>query len=258
MAKPTASFNARDLASSVDGLIIIATDPYRVPDRIVTNAPLANSNKSVTNAAWFTSKKLNVKVEIGRNTRELFEASLDQLTAILQTKEAALVLSYGSTTRQWTATYRNMAISDLEGGHGTIDIEFLCSDPYGYEVSSTNLFSSTRSGSSSTDLFTVGGSAEWQVPVITITFNSLTGGTLKDVVVGNSASGQQLTITNTFTSGDILIIDSRNKIITLNGQEIRGVGAIPEWGVGAGSLDYSDTLTTRNVTVTASYYKRYL
>jgi len=257
MTRPTVSFNGKDFATYVTGLIVIGRDPYRAANRVVNNSPLAGSNKSVTTSAWFTGNKMNIKVEIGRNTRELLDDSIDQLRALLHPREAALVTNYGSSSRQWTATYSNYSVSEVEGGHATIEIEFICSDPYGYAVTPTTLFSSTRTGSSSTDNFIVGGSAEFQVPVITIVFNAVTGGTLKDVVVGNPNTGQQVTITNTFATADVLVIDSRNKIITLNGDEILGVGALPQWEAGPGSLDYSDTLTTRNYTISAEYYKRY-
>lgn len=258
MSKPTVSFNGSDLASSVTGLIIISTDPYRAPNRDLAIGKIANTEKSVTSAAFFRDKKINVGVTIGRDTRELFEASLDQLNALLQVREAALVLSYGSATRQWTATMSNVAVSEIYGGYATLNIEFQCSDPIGKDTSSTSLFSESLTGANKTHSFTIGGTAYWQQPIITITYSALTGGTAKNVVIGNAATGQQLTITRDWAAADVLEIDSQAKTVKVNGVEVAFTGAIPEWNPGSGSMDYSDTLTTRTRTISAIYYKRYM
>lgn len=256
---PTATFNAVAL-TTVPGLIIISTNPYRPPNRSVDSSRLAASDKSVSPSAYYEGRKLNVAVEIGRNTRELLDDSIDALLAILQPREKALVLSVGSGTRQWTATYANMAFSNVKGGHATIDVEFLASDGMGYDVNSTSLFSTSLTGASSTTAFTglLGGTAQWQQPTITITFNSLTGDSSDTVTVGNPANGQQVAITRQWANSDVLVIDSKLKKVTVNGTEVAFTGSIPEWERGtAGSIDYSDTFSARNRTMSAVYYKRY-
>lgn len=258
MSKPTASFNGSDFASSVPGLRILSTDPYRFPNKDLDISQLANADKSVTVAAFFKDKKINVRIEIGRDTRELLDDSIDTLNGILREREAALVLSVGSSTRQWTATFANMSFSDVQGGHAVIELEFQASDPLGSDVNTTQLFSTALTGATSATNFIVGGTAKWQRPVITITISALTGGTAKLVSVGNAATGQQVNITRTWTAGDILIIDSKLKKVTVNGTEVAFTGAIPEWAPGSGTMDYSDNLTTRTRTMVGVYYKRYI
>lgn len=258
MSRPTANFDGHDFAASVPGLEVIATDPYRFPNRELNTSPLANSDKSVNSSAYYKDKKLNVRVEIGRNTRELLDDSIDTLYSILQGRAKALVLSYGSSTRQWYATLANVAFTDILGGHATLDIEFECADPIGTDVNSTSLFSTALTGANSTTSFVVGGSADWQKPIITITLSALTGGTGASVVIGNPANGQQITITGDFTAGDVLVIDARVPSVKLNGAEVAWSGAIPEWASGVGSMDYSDTLTTRTRSMVGIYYKRYI
>jgi phage-related protein len=258
MSRPTVTFNGYDLASSVPGLVVISTDPYRYPNRNLNVGPMANSNKSVSPSAFFTDKKIHVGIEIGQNTRELLDAAIDSLNTILQTREAALVLSFGSSTRQWTATLANVGISDVLGGHAVLDLEFECADPIGIDVASNTLFSTALTGSTSTTNFTVGGTAPYQKPIITITISALTGGSSKAVVVGNPANSQQVTITRSWTAGDILVIDSTTKKCTVNGVEVAYTGSIPEWAPGAGSMSYSDTLTTRTRTMVGVQNKRYI
>lgn len=258
MSKPTASFNGYDLASTVTGLIIVNTNPYRMPNRDLTIGKIANTDKSVTSAVFFKDKKINIGAVISRDTRELLEASLDQLNLVLQDREKALVFSYGSATRKWTATLSNISLSNVAGGYAELDIEFQCSDPMGFDVNSTNLFSVSRSGASSTDTFTVGGTAQWQQPIITLTLTSVTDGSSKIVTIGNSNTGQAISITRTWASGDVLVIDSQAKTVKVNGAEVAFTGAIPEWNPGAGSIDYSDTFTARIMSLSGIYYKRYM
>lgn len=258
MSRPTASFDGIDFASAVPGLSIVRTDPYRYPNRILNTSVVATGDKSVTPSAYLKDKKLNVGVEIGVNTRELLDASIDALYAFLQGREKALVLSYGTGTRQWYATLANVGISEVQGGHAILDIEFEVSDPAGSDVNSTSLFSTVLTGSSSTTSFIVGGTAPWQKPVVTITLSALTGGTNKAITVGNPANGQTLVITRNWTAGDILVIGSKQEPVTVNSTEVSFAGAIPEWAPGTGSMSYSDDLTTRTRTMTGVYYKRYV
>lgn len=258
MSSPTVSFNGVDLASRVPGLSILSTNPYRIPGRSIQNDKLANADKSVNAAAYWQEKKINVRIIIGRNTRALFEDSLDALTAILQAENATLLFNFGSSTRQWTATLANISVQEVLGGLGEIELEFQCSDPLGYDVASTPLITSAYSGSTSTDSFVIGGSFAWQAPIITITLTAITGGTDKTITVGNPATGQQISIFGTWVNNDVIVIDCQNKTVKVNGVDVDFDGAIPEWQPGAGTMSYSDDLTTRVHSHSAIYYKRYL
>ena len=258
MSRQTTSFNGYDLATYVTGLQIVATDPYRMPTRELNTDKIANTDKSVTSSAFYKEKKINITCDIARNTRALLDDSIDQLNLILQAREATLVVTFGSSTRQWTATLANIAMTDPQGGYARVTLEFECANGIGQDVNSTTLFSNNLTGSSNTQSFVLGGTAYWQQPIITITYSALTGGTSKVVTVGNSAIGQSISITRTWAAADVLEIDCAAKTVKVNGVEVEFTGAIPEWNPGSGSMDYSDTLTTRTRSTSAIYYKRYI
>lgn len=261
MSKPTANFNANDLATVVPGLIITATNPYVYPTRTLYTNALAAADKSVTSGSNYTEKKVIVSAEIGQNTRELLDAAIDTMNGYLTGKEKTLILSWAGATRQWTATLDNVTYHEVLGGYASFDLEFELSDPFGYDVSTTNLFSTSLTGSTSTTNFIgiIGGSADWQAPIITITFTAITGGTSKVVTVGNPANGQTCTITRSWTSADVLVINSQTKTVTVNGTEVATTGACPEWASGAaGSMSYTDTFTTRTRTMSGLYTKRHI
>lgn len=261
MSRPTANFNSSDLATVVPGLRILSSDPYRPPNRDVNTVKIANTDKSANTSGYFNKKKLNVTVEIGRDTRELLDDAIDTLLAVLIPREKTLILSVGSGTRQWTATYSNMAFSDVQGGHAVIDIEFEAADGIGTDTSSTSLFSSSLTGNNTNTPFVVPlqGSMQFQQPVITITLNSVTlNGSTGTMTIGNPLNGMQCVISaRVFAAGEVIVIDSRTKKITVNGTEVAYTGSIPEWERGSGSMDYSDTFTARNRSMTGLYYKRY-
>lgn len=258
MSRPTVSFAGSDLAASVPGLIIVATDPYKFPTRQLSVGKVANTDRSVMSAAFYQDKKINVTVEIGQTTRELLEAAYDTLTALLQGQEQALVCSYAGGTRQWTATLNDIVPDEIKGGHGTFDIIFECADPIGTDVNSTPIFSNNLSGASNTNNFILGGSAPWQMPVITITLTSVTGGTNKTMTLANTLNGQSVSITRTFANGDVIVIDPRTEKVTVNGSEVQVSGSIPKFAPNvAAGLSYSDNFTTRIRQTTAIYYKRW-
>lgn len=260
MSAPAVSFNGIDWASTVPGLKIIISDPYRQPNRTVTTNPLARNNKSVTSSAFWTDKKLNVTVEIGQNTRELLDIAIDTFKSILNGLEKTILLNYGNGTRQWTGTVDNFTPSDVQGGHGTFDVEFELADPYGYDTATTALFAGRQTGNTRTDNFTVGGTAETQALIITITYNKVTAptGPLTGFTLTNPATGQAITVNATgWVNGTVVVVDIRNKKVTSNGIEVGFTGPFPEWATGAGSMTYADTLTTRDFSISGLYTKRY-
>lgn len=265
MSRPTISFNGSDWEASVPGLKIVSTDPYRMPNRDLTTNKIAETDRSVTSAAWWRDKKFNVSVEIGRDTREALDDSFDTFKTILQAREAALVSNYGSSTRQWTATLSNMGITNVQGGHCELDLEFEVADPYGYDSASTTLVTGAQTGASRTDNFRLLGNAEKQLPVITITLTTVTSGSNHGITLTNPATGQAIVINRViWANGDVLVVDTSKRNdptyqpVTLNGAAIAFTGPIPDWDRGAGILQYLDTFTSRKFSISVTYRKRHI
>ncbi len=253
-----ATFNGTNIAS-VNGVTILATDPYKPPKRALSVYSLARSNKSKVNSAFFTERRITIKIGIQRSSRDLVEQSFDTLIALLQGLEKDLVLSQSGGVRKYTVTLEDMSIKRSGGAYTEIDLIFRCSDSYGYDTDYTialnqaGITSSTRG-----DAIPFAGSAEFQAPLIRITYTAVTGGTAKTVVIGNPVTGQQITATRDWVSGDVLEIDSLNQTVKVNGTEIEFTGAFPEWAPSLGNWSYSDTLTTRTFTARITYFKRYV
>lgn len=253
-----AMFNGAEL-TSISGLTILATNPYLMPKRKLTMANLSQSNNAKVSSAFYNEKNILVRVGITRTTRALLEASLDSLWIILDLIEGELIINQGITRRLYYATLSDSIVSKDGGSYIEMDLIFSCSDRFGYDLASTLLLQvSGATAAVRTDTVTVSGSAPWQVPVITLTYTAITGGTTKKVTIGNSGTRQEVSIVRTWTAGDVVAIDSFNKTVKVNGAIVDFTGAIPEWAPGTGFLHYSDEFTTRTYSSTTNYVKRYV
>lgn len=252
----TVTFDGNDLAS-VSGLSIIGTDPHRPSVRDLNSAPLARIDRSIVTSAFYTSRKIHVLASLQASSKANLQSALRTLESLLQTKEGLLVFSIAGVSTQFTATKNNIMLSNEAGGFAELDIEFYCSDPMGYAVSSTTLYNyAALVGGSYSFAVTWSGNVTQQ-PVITITLNNVTGGTAKTITVSNPTTGVQLNILRTWANSDILIINSKTKTVTVNGVDISFTGGVPEWSVKQ-PINYADDFTTRNIAVNLVYQIRNL
>lgn len=253
-----AQFDSVDI-TAVPGLTVLGIDSYMPPRRSLTMVDIARTNKSKNTAGFYTERLITVMVGIGRNTRDLAEQSIDTLNGLIQGLEKDLIVSQAGNARKYTATLQDAHVVHGGGAYVELNLVFACTDRFGYDTAYVVIFSNnavTSSGRS--DNYTFGGSAPWQLPVLTYYYSALTGGTAKTVLVGNSATGQQVSITRTWVAGDRLEIDVKNGTVKVNGVEVAWSGALPEFAPGAGTITYSDNLTTRTVNMSGYYYRRYI
>lgn len=253
-----AIFNGNNL-DTVPGLSVLKTDPYAPPKRKLSINELARTDKSKTNSAFYTAKNILVRVGISRINRNFLEQSIDTLMNLLQGLEKELVLPQAGAVRKYYCTLADMPVRKDGGSYIEIDLIFECSDRFGYETAYTTALNlSGITSSSRGDAIPFGGSAPWQVPVITIYYSAISGGTAKTVTIGNSLTGMQVSITRTWAAGDRIIIDAFNRTVTVNGADVAFSGAIPEWSPGLGNWTYTDGFTTRTFNASIIYYKRYI
>lgn len=242
----------------VPGLAIIKTDPFRPPERVLTTFPIAQANKSVNTSAFDRLRKLHVICEIGRDDGKAgFEQSFRILQGLLRGRNKTLRFKQaGVWTDYYGATMRNAAVDDQMGGYGKIDIEFECTDPYGYETSARTLYNYPA---------LVGGAYSFavdfdgnipQAPIITIHINSLLGGSNEAITVGNPETGQSVSLVSDWQAGQTLVIDCRTGYVTIDGEVVGFDGNTPEWDPEPGAITYADTIAHRNFSISITYQKR--
>lgn len=264
------TFNGYDI-TLVPGLDILRVNSYIPPKRHLSISDIVRSHKSKHNSGFYNQRQITVRVSISRATRPLLEVSIDQLMAGLQGINKILELPRGLTSEQFYASLTDSVVDTgtAGGAYAEIDLVFECTDRFGYSkvpVVLLNISSAFTSSYRSDRIQFTDGSAPTQVPVTTLTFSAISGGTSKTVRIGNGQSGQEVAITRTWAAGDKIEIDSYNKTVKVNNVEVAFTGAIPEWAnsVANGASQfgywyYSDNFTTsRSFTGQVVYYPRYL
>lgn len=255
----SANFDSQEL-TSITGLTVLATNPYIPAKRSLTIGNLARTNKAKVSSAFYNKRELLVRVGITRNTRDLLETSIDSLMILLQGIEKDLILRQAGASRKYVATYSDAIINKDGGSYIEMDLIFSTSDHFGYDLAPTLLKQVTNfTSGNKTDSFTVEGSAPFQVPTITLTFSAI-GNTAdsRNVTIGNGALGMAVSLTRTWTNGDVIEISAPNQTVKINGVEVSYTGAIPEFAPGIGYLTYNDTFTSRTFSYTATYVKRFI
>lgn len=261
----TATFNGTAL-SSIAGVSVLATDPYRPPKRSINLDQLARTNRGRVSSAFYTKRDISVRIAIHGSSRNDAERILDSLLAILVGKEKELVVLQAGAARKYICTLADVPIVEAGGAYFELNLIFTCSDKYGYDTAYTTIVNATGiTAASRNDNYTFDGSAPTQAPFITVYYSAVSGGTSKTVTIGNGSTGQQVSITRNWAAGDRIEIDAVGNAangykptVKVNGVEVAYSGAIPEFGKGAGTLTYSDNLTTRTFNLLGYYYRRYL
>jgi hypothetical protein len=269
----TVSFDSRDLATYVNGLSVLASNPYQPGKRNVVGYNIARTDKVKNDSAFWGGRVVTVHIGITRATRDLAESSFDTLMSYIQGREKDLILKQSGATRRFVATLSDIVWSESGGAYLEFDLVFECSDAFGYDVAYTQLLQvNAYVSANKTDLLGgsngIGGSARTQVPLITLTYTSVTGGTSATVYIGNDTTGQRIAITRTWVTGDVLTIDAcgidnsgatkLSPTVKVNSVEVAFTGAIPEWAPGVGYISYADTFTNRIMGLNVKHYQRWV
>ena len=252
------TFESYDI-NDIPGLIITRLPSYKVGNRDLSVHRKAQAHGSVNTGAFYQDKLIDIACEIGRDTRALLETSLDLLHLKLQTKNGSLIVPQAGANREYTATLESTSVANVQGGHAEVTLTFRCSDPFGKDTTNTTLHNASGITVAQQDFgLTVGGTAELQLPVFTITFTSLSGGSNATVTLENLATGETIEIQRTWANADVLVVDIAEKTVQVNSTDVDFDGLITGFSPAQHTLRYVDTLTGRNISFNAVYKKRYI
>lgn len=252
------TFDSNDIQT--DNIITSSIEHNSIPLKDAKLYSLAHANRSTIPYVSYPSRSVRVSGKIIDTTVAGLEARLDTFKAYFRGTDKNLDIDFAGTTRRYIATANGVSI-DQPGGlqHADFDIQFICSEPFGRNITSTSAESSTgRTASTYTDTHVFLGTAPYQLPIITIEYTAVTGGN-NSLMFSNDATGQAILILGqTFVADDIVVIDCENKSVTLNGVEIDSLGAFPEFEPGSRDFTYTDGFTTRTFNIDVDYYPMWL
>lgn len=251
-------FNSVDLQTS--SIITQKSTHYNIPTKDMPVYPLAHANKSASpNNPNYPNRKIIIEGKLRASTISALETLIDTFKAYFNVEDANLDIDWAGGTRRFVATGTPDVKSERGLNTADFSVVFDCDYPFGEDTSSTSLVSASGStGATRGDSITVAGSAKYQLPIITITINSLTDGTDSYMTVSNNANGQGITILGDFAASDEIVIDCETRTVTINGTEVDYVGSFPEFETGSQQINYADGFTARNIDYDVDYTKRYL
>lgn len=244
--------------NTVQELSILSIDAYKQPNRRLSVDHIARTNKDKVASAFYGGKVIEVRVAITAPSREVVEQRVDTLMGFLQGIEKELWVPQSGGSRRFTATLSDVDVQVSGGAYWESILRFTCSDQFGYDTEYTTLLNMTGvTASTRADQYNFGGSADFQTPYISIFYTAVSGGN-GSVIIGNSATGQQLTIAASFVAGSRLEVDCLNQTVKINGTEVAFTGAFPRFAKGTASLTYLDNFTSRTYNYFVYYYRRWV
>lgn len=231
-----------------------------MPDKDATLFAVANASDSDVPNEDYPSKKVQISGTIHGSTQADLDDRIDTFKGYFTGRNKNLDIVYGSSTRRYTVMTVNAVGVERQDKalFATFSVEFLCK-PFGYDITATNITNTLNHSAATLNLTpTIGGSAPLQLPVFTITIDALTGAG-DYLQVSNDNNNQQILLYGLgLVNGDVIVIDSVNEEVTVNGTDVDYYGTFLELAKGANSLTYSDGFTTRQVDIFAEYYKRWV
>lgn len=249
-----------DPATNV-GIITNVIDHTSAPDLLAQIYTLADTSGSSIPTLNYPSKKLRLTGAIKGSTQANLDSRIDEFKGWFVGKDKNLDVTYGSGVRRYIATPLMLPVIRQDKPlFATFTVDLICTLPFGLDTSTTDLWAAKNNFTSATftETPTILGTAPYQLPVITITIDALTGAG-DYVQISNDNNNQEILIYGQgLVATDVLVIDCVNKVVTLNGSEIDYYGTFLELEPGASSITYTDGFTTRTVDVSAVYTKRWL
>lgn len=258
------SFNSNSLqtysVATHVGIITNSIEHTDLPEKVMSLYAKAAVNGSVISGINYPSRKITIAGVIKGSTQDDLDSRIDTFKTYFNGQDKNLDIDYAGGTRRYVATANVVSVVRSHISlYASFTIEFVCTNPFGLDTSTTNIINqAANTAATYTATPTIGGSAEYQLPVITITLTAITGAG-DYIQITNDANDQEILIYGAgLVNGDVIVIDCVERTVTLNGDEIDYDGTFLELGLGAQSVTYTDGFTTRTVNIQGVYTKRYL
>ena len=231
---------------------------FSIPNKNANTYALAHGNRSVLPFINYPSRQIVVKGHIKGSSVADLDTRLDNLKALLNnTKNGNLDVGHAGGTRRYIATLTGFD-PDRDRGLAVADWTaiFTCINPFGLTITPVaGISDATNTAATDNWTHTFQGNAEIQLPVFTLTYTTITGGSTGHIKLTNNANGQGIIIVGQpFVNGDIIKIDSALRGVFRNGVEIDYLGSFPEVAPGIPvQFNYEDGFSARSYAIDMSY-----
>lgn len=211
----------------------------------------------------YTSRIIEVEGLLTTTTRDALVTLIDQMKLNLNGVSGVLDIDYGNGTRRYYATAQDLQIKEDFYNISSVpySVKFFCADPFGYATTSGNLNFTSQTALLNDKLITMSGSIDSD-PVVTLTLTTITA--LNLITVSNENTGEAIIVSKpggaNFSNSDVVIVDSRRKLVQLNSSGLDYTGRFPTLEADGTQqrLRVALQATSVNYTLNIKYSPRYL
>lgn len=254
MATKSISYNSYNLQTSS---VVMTNLEFQTigKDLSITRLSTTDINKFIES---YVSNKVIVYTGYIKGTSDSHaETQLDILKQnIMLNGVANLDIGYASGTRRYRAVTQSVEVTGETPALDVkeITITFATVEPLGFDTTSQTI-SYLGETASPTKTITFSGTY-YPLPTYTVTVsaeNALTGISIKSV-----ETNQEIIVQQNYNAGDVLIVNTRDKVVTYNGTSVDYFGIFPLAQQGTNNITFSSTSTSHNLNISINYTPRYL
>lgn len=230
------------------------------PNRNIEKTQLADTDGERILSQQYGSKEVILKGHFFAPNRWDYESGRDKLLATLNKYTAfEIETEQSGEQRTYEGTYQNCQFEYIESGFCLVTINFLVTGAFGVSVAKDVPIDNELITDSFSRSLDIGGSANAQ-PIITLVLNNLGTYTGEIPFVFEFFSRNRLSrieINRIWSQGDVLVIDSKNKFVRVNGEDVVYSGILPEL-LGDTTISIRDDAPSRSYNLTIEYNRRWL
>ena len=234
---------------------IISSDAPHEDSGLMVDVEVIGEDGGAKTGQRFGLKVIKISATVKDTTEAALDARIDALKASIISVEGNLDIDYSGETRRYRAIGGGFRVLDRRGRVTAVSVEIDFVAIRLGESTTPIIDSLTGQTANISNSFTMLGSYAPQ-PTITVTINSCTA--MSDLTIANTDTGTSIVVTRAFVAGDVVIIDTKNKTVKVNGVETDYTGIIPRWILGLNHFTASVTATAFNMDFVLSYVKRFL
>lgn len=232
-----------------------------IPQKLIQTEPKARDSGATLVDVRYGTRSIEVDGMLSAVDRNTLVGIIDAMKLALKDASGTLDIDYGNSTRRYYAT-----VSDLQLPEDFYNISqvpykviFLCADPFGYSTTSGNLSFTGQTAQLLDTVITMSGSIDSD-PVVQLTVNTATGFSL--LTISNENTGESIIISKpggNFANSDVVLIDSKRKLVQINNSGVDYTGRFPTLSVSTSPrLRVAINATNVNYGLVITYSPRFL
>lgn len=232
-----------------------------IPTKLIQTEPKARADGATVVDVRYGQRVIEVDGVMTAADRNSLVTLIDTMKLNIKDASGTLDIDYGNSTRRYYATVQTL---DLPEDFYSISqvpykITFVCADPFGYATNSGILSFAGQTALLLDTVITMSGSIDSD-PVVQLTVNSASAMAL--VTISNEDTGETIIISKpsgNFAAADVLLMDSKRKVVQINGSGIDYTGRFPVLSVKQSPrLRVAIAATSANYDLVIKYSPRYL